>query len=339
MQTGTAAPGAAVFISTLCRRESPCGFARIVRVVLSRVASMQIIFVSGLSGSGKTVALHLLEDMDYTSLDNFPIRLLRDYIEGEINRKGGSRRKIAIGIDARAGEQDLKVLPEMLEELRGAGLPAQLIFLTSEDDTLIRRYSETRRRHPLAQQEGSLLDAIRDERRVLSAVSACADLTIDTTHLNVHDLRELIRRRLKPEDSGLSLMFMSFGYKNGVPRDADFVFDLRCLPNPHWEHALRPYTGRDEEVVRYLEEKDTVISMRKDIIDFLERWIPCFEGADRSYLTIAVGCTGGRHRSVYMAEQLAAHFMKTHSRVLVRHTSLAELMDADELRLHPAALQ
>lgn len=300
---------------------------------------MQIIFVSGLSGSGKTVALHLLEDMGYTSLDNFPIRLLRDYIEGEIDRDGGDRRKVAIGIDARAGEKDLKVLPEMLEELRQAGYPAQLIFLTSEDDTLIRRYSETRRRHPLAQQEGGLLDAIRDERRVLSAVSGCADLTIDTTHLNVHDLRELIRRRLKPEDGGLSLMFMSFGFKNGVPRDADFVFDLRCLPNPHWEHSLRPLTGRDEGVIRYLEEKETVIGMRKDIIAFLERWIPCFEGADRSYLTVAVGCTGGRHRSVYMAEQLAAHFMQKYPRVLVRHTSLSELMDAQELRSTTAALQ
>lgn len=295
---------------------------------------MQIIFVSGLSGSGKTVALHMLEDMGYTSLDNFPIRLLRDYVSQEISRDPENRRKVAIGIDARAGEEDLQILPDVVRELRAAGIPSQVIFLTSEDDTLIRRYSETRRRHPLAQTEGSLAEAIRDERRVLSTVAGCADLTVDTTHLNVHDLRELIRRRLQLNREGeLSLLFMSFGYKHGVPRDADFVFDLRCLPNPHWENALRPLSGRDGAVVEYLDAQESVMMMRNDLLAFLTRWIKCFEGADRSYLTIAVGCTGGRHRSVYMAEQLAAHFSKSHGQVLVRHTSLSELLDAKQLKL------
>lgn len=294
---------------------------------------MQIIFLSGLSGSGKTVALHMLEDLGYTSLDNFPIRLLRDYVAQEIGRNTANRR-IAIGIDARAGADDLASLPLIVHELREAGIECQVIFLTSEDDTLIRRYSETRRRHPLAQGEGSLAEAIRDERKVLSAVAEYADLHIDTTLLNVHDLREIIRRRLKLDGDGeLSLLFMSFGYKHGVPRDADFVFDLRCLPNPHWENALRPLTGRDAAVVDYLHERDSVTAMRNDLIVFLDRWIPCFKGADRSYLTVALGCTGGRHRSVYMAEQLAAHFSKNHPKVLVRHSSLAEIIDAQQLDL------
>lgn len=295
---------------------------------------MQIIFVSGMSGSGKTVALHMLEDMGYTSLDNFPIRLLRDYVAQEVDRDPENRRRVAIGIDARAGEADLQILPEVVLELRKAGIPAQVIFLTSEDDTLIRRYSETRRRHPLAQSEAGLAEAIRDEREVMSTVAGCADLTIDTTHLNVHDLRELIRRRLKLDREGdLSLLFMSFGYKHGVPRDADFVFDLRCLPNPHWEAALRPLTGRDRAVVDYLDSREDAICMRDDLVRFLGRWIACFEGADRSYLTVALGCTGGRHRSVYMAEQLGAHFSKDHAKVLVRHTSLSELVDASQLHL------
>jgi len=295
---------------------------------------MQIIFLSGLSGSGKTVALHMLEDLGYTSLDNFPIRLLRDYVAQEIGSDRGNRGRIAIGMDARAGQKDLQILPEVVRELREAGINCQVIFLATEDDTLIRRYSETRRRHPLAQSEGSLAEAIRDEREVLSTVAEYADLQIDTTHLNVHDLREIIRRRLKFDSDGeLSLLFMSFGYKHGVPRDADFVFDLRCLPNPHWENALRPLTGRDKPVVEYLQEKDAVAQLRSDIINFLEKWIPCFQGADRSYLTVALGCTGGRHRSVFMAEQIAAHFIQHYSKVLVRHSSLAELIDAQQLDL------
>ncbi|HEX7029706.1 MAG TPA: RNase adapter RapZ [Gammaproteobacteria bacterium] len=294
---------------------------------------MRIIFLSGLSGSGKTVALHMLEDLGYTSLDNFPIRLLRDYVAQEVNRDAKNRR-IAIGMDARAGQDDLQTLPALVGELRDAGIECEVVFLTSDDDTLVRRYSETRRRHPLAQDEGSLSDAIREERAVLSNVAEHADLTIDTTHLNVHDLREIIRQRLRLDGAGeLSLMFMSFGYKNGVPRDADFVFDLRCLPNPHWENALRPLTGRDAAVVLYLQERDSVAAMREDIIGFLDKWIPCFQGADRSYLTVALGCTGGRHRSVYMAEQLAAHFSRKYPKVLVRHSSLAEVIDARQLNL------
>lgn len=295
---------------------------------------MRIIFLSGLSGSGKTVALHMLEDLGYTSLDNFPIRLLRDYVEQEVGRDPLRRRRLAIGIDARAAAGDLEILPQVVNELRAAGVNCQVVFLTSDDDTLIRRYSETRRRHPLGQDESGLAEAIQDERKVLSTVAEHADLTIDTTHLNVHDLRDIIRQRLQLEGGGeLSLLFMSFGYKHGVPRDADYVFDLRCLPNPHWENALRPLTGRDAPVVEYLQAREQVLRMRADIIRFLDAWIPCFEGVDRSYLTIGLGCTGGRHRSVYMAEQLAAHFGRQHPKVLVRHSSLSELIDAGQLDL------
>ena len=297
---------------------------------------MEIIFVSGMSGSGKTVALHLLEDIGYTSIDNFPIRLLGQYVEEEVSAGRGSDRRIAIGIDARAGEADLQVLPRVLEDLRHQGVNCELLFLTSDEDVLVRRYSETRRRHPLAGHDEGLLDAIRDEREVLATVADCADLVIDTTHLNVHDLREMIRKRLRsanPGSANIALMFMSFGFKHGVPRDADFVFDVRCLPNPHWDTALRPLSGRDAPVQDYLRSQDSVEEMQLDIQGFLERWIRRFEAADRSYLTVAIGCTGGRHRSVYMAERLGAYFGARNERVLVRHSSLDDLLDVHQLDL------
>lgn len=297
---------------------------------------MEIIFVSGMSGSGKTVALHLLEDIGYTSIDNFPIRLLGQYVEEEVSAGRGSDRRIAIGIDARAGEADLQVLPRVLEDLRRQGISCELLFLASDEDVLVRRYSETRRRHPLADGEERLLEAIREESEVLSTVVDSADLVIDTTHLNVHDLREMIRKRLRsanPGTANIALMFMSFGFKHGVPRDADFVFDVRCLPNPHWDSALRPLTGRDEPVKNYLQSQESVEEMLRDIQTFLERWIRRFEAADRSYLTIAIGCTGGRHRSVYMAERLGAHFGARNERVLVRHSSLDDLLDVHQLDL------
>ncbi|MDX1444341.1 MAG: RNase adapter RapZ, partial [Gammaproteobacteria bacterium] len=301
---------------------------------------MEIIFVSGMSGSGKTVALHLLEDVGYTSIDNFPIRLLSQYVEEEVSAGRGTDRRIALGIDARAGEADLMVLPRVVDDLRRQGVSCEVLFLTSDEDVLVRRYSETRRRHPLAGNEEGLLDAIREEREVLSTVVDCADLVIDTTHLNVHDLREMIRKRLRaanPDAAGIALMFMSFGFKHGVPRDADFVFDVRCLPNPHWDSSLRPLTGRDGPVQDYLDAQPSVEEMIDDIRDFLSRWLRRFEAADRSYLTVAIGCTGGRHRSVYVAERLGAWFGKQNERVLVRHSSLDELLDIHQLDLALAA--
>lgn len=297
---------------------------------------MEIIFVSGMSGSGKTVALHMLEDLGYTSIDNFPIRLLNNYVEEEISGRNRSSMRIALGIDARAGEEDLQVLPRVLEDLRAQGVQTELLFLTSNDEVLVRRYSETRRRHPLSQGDESLMESIRNERAVLSIVAECADLVIDTTHLNVHHLRELIRKRLRsanPETASLALMFMSFGFKQGLPRDADFVFDVRCLPNPHWDNALRPFTGRDGPVQDYLQSQSEVEEMITDIRDFLTRWLRRFEAADRNYLTIAIGCTGGRHRSVYVAERLAAHFGEQNERVLIRHTALDELFGIHQLDL------
>lgn len=297
---------------------------------------MEIIFVSGMSGSGKTVALHLLEDVGYTSIDNFPIRLLGQFVEEEVRQGRGSGRRVALGIDARAGETDLQVLPRILDDLRSQGVQCEVLFLTSDDEVLIQRYSETRRRHPLSGGDESLADAIRRERALLSTVVECADLVIDTTHLNVHDLRELMRKRLRsanPESTSIALMFMSFGFKHGVPRDADFVFDVRCLPNPHWENNLRPLTGRDTEVQDYLKAQPDVNEMLSDITGFLDRWLRRFEAADRSYLTIAIGCTGGRHRSVYIAEHLAAYFARSNERVLVRHTALDSLLDVQQLDL------
>lgn len=297
---------------------------------------MEIIFVSGMSGSGKTVALHLLEDIGYTSIDNFPIRLLGHYVDEEVKSGRAGNQRIALGIDARAGETDLQILPRVLEDLREQGVQCEVLFLTSDQDVLIRRYSETRRRHPLGGGDESLTEAIEQERAVLSTVVDYADLVIDTTHLNVHDLRELIRKRLRSanaDETNIALLFLSFGFKHGVPRDADFVFDVRCLPNPHWDNALRPLTGRDGPVQEYLLAQPVVDEMLRDISGFLERWIRRFEAADRSYLTVAIGCTGGRHRSVYIAERLAAHFSQHNERVLVRHTALNTLLDVHQLDL------
>lgn len=299
---------------------------------------MQLILVSGLSGSGKTVALRTLEDLGYVCIDNLPVRLLHPYLDEEIRSGTNIGRNIAIGIDVRAGESDLREIPQTIRELKDQGLDCQTIYLTADDDILLRRYNETRRTHPLGDRDGGLMAAIKEERRMLAPVAEFADLTVDTTHLNVHDLRQLLKSRLLyGEEQHTSLLFQSFGYKHGSPRDADFVFDVRCLPNPYWEESLRAYTGREKPVIEYLDASAETAEMLKDIIRFLEKWLPCFEGSDRSYLTVAIGCTGGRHRSVYIAERLGQHFAQRFERVAVRHSALSELIEAEQLSLLQAA--
>jgi len=283
---------------------------------------VRLLILSGLSGAGKSVALHMLEDLGLYCVDNLPLSLLESLIE-EFSRHGGfSAQGVAVGIDARSHASELPTFADCLARLRHKGVQVETIFVQAEADTLLKRYSETRRRHPLSSTQTALIEAIEEERRILSPIAEQADLVIDTTRTNIHQLRDLIRQRVHGNDGFLSLMIQSFAFKNGVPTDADFVFDIRCLPNPHWQPGLRPLTGLDAEVAAYLESEPLTLALFDDIRGFLERWLPRFEAENRSYLTVAIGCTGGQHRSVYMAERLRAHLGQTYPHVLVRHSGL-----------------
>ncbi len=285
---------------------------------------MRLVIVSGLSGSGKSVFLHTLEDLGYYCIDNLPVGLLQAFAAQMVSTGERLYEKAAVGIDARNRSEDLQTFPRILQELRASGLEAEIVFLQAEDDTLLKRFSETRRKHPLTRRDLPLADAIGLERQLLEPLAANAGIYIDTTRTNVHQLRELVRQRLEASTTrALSLTFESFGYKHGVPSDVDFVFDVRCLPNPHWDAQLRPLTGLDREVVTFLETQPLVSEMFASVRDFIESWIPCFEAENRSYMTVALGCTGGQHRSVYLAERLASHFRSWRSGVLTRHRELA----------------
>ncbi len=282
---------------------------------------MKLVIISGLSGSGKSIALHVLEDLGHYCIDNLPVGMLPAL--SEQLRQHAHDGPVAVGIDARNLIDDLQRFPAILAELRNAGVETRVLYLEADDATLLKRFSETRRRHPLSSEETPLAEAIVQERRLLEPVAAEAELRFDTSRTNVHQLRDMIRQRVEEADSGLSLLFESFGFKHGVPVDADFVFDVRCIPNPHWVPELRRHTGRDAPVIAYLESHPEVAEMFTDIRDFLDTWIPRFEADNRSYMTVAVGCTGGQHRSVYMVERLAAHFRQQRAGVLCRHRELS----------------
>jgi len=284
---------------------------------------MRLIIVSGLSGSGKSIALNTLEDLDYYCIDNLPVGMLRAFAEQMTGEWGQNHGDFAVGIDARNSSPDLQHFPEVLKDIRKRDIDTSTLFLQADDDTLFKRFSETRRKHPLTDHSVSLADAIALERELLEPIAARADTFIDTTHTNVHQLRDLIHDRVRQHETGtMSVLFQSFGYKHGIPSDADFVFDVRCLPNPHWEPALRPLTGKDEAVGAYLTSHPRVGQMLEQLQQFLEFWIPCFEEDNRSYMTIALGCTGGQHRSVYLVERLADHFRNQRGNVLIRHREL-----------------
>lgn len=285
---------------------------------------IKMIIVSGLSGSGKSIALNTLEDMDYYCIDNLPVGMLKAMKE-QINKEWGlNHNRIAVGIDARNSSDELENFPALLENLNDGNLSIKIFFLEADNNTLLKRFSETRRKHPLTNNNMSLADAIELERQLLAPIAANADLFIDTTHTNIYQLRDLVRDRITGKShEPMSLLFQSFGYKHGLPSDADFVFDVRCLPNPHWETALRPLTGLDHKVIEYLELQPTVIEMLEQIKQFMEIWIPRFENESRSYMTIAVGCTGGQHRSVYITESLSKHFSQQRENVVTRHRELS----------------
>ena len=284
--------------------------------------AIHLIVLTGLSGGGKTVALRALEDLDFYCVDNLPGSLLPHLVQAVLQDHSSRRRRIAVGMDVRNRGEDFSHLPSVLSELAASGVEVHLIFLDCRDDVLITRYSETRRRHPLALRGVSLADAIVAERRLLRPLIAIAEKVIDSSELNVHQLRRLVATGYAQTTKGLTLMFQSFAFRRGLPLDADFVFDARCLPNPHWQPHLRPLSGKDAPVRDFLDGEPMVGEFFSDTARWLDTWIPRFEQDDRSYLTIAVGCTGGRHRSVYLVEKLAAHYRDQRETVLTFHREL-----------------
>jgi len=296
---------------------------------------VRLIFLSGLSGSGKSVALHVLEDLEFYCVDNIPATLLQSFISHTVRSGSAVYQRTAIGIDARNPDADLGTVPTLIAELKRSGISCELVFLVASDEELLRRFAETRRKHPLSGPGVDLQEAILRERRLLEPVINAADLVIDTSRLSVHELRELINRRVgrRPRDR-MSILVESFGFRNGIPGDADFVFDARSLPNPYWDPALRPLTGRDEPVERFLEAQPGVAAFIQQIAQFIEARIPEHQAANRRYLTVAIGCTGGQHRSVYIAERLAERIAARSQQVSVRHTALP---DTARIQRLPAA--
>ncbi len=285
---------------------------------------MRIIVLSGLSGSGKSVALHMLEDFGYYCIDNIPAALLKPFVSYTVRSPEPRYERTAIGLDARNTAAEVASVPRLIDELKRSGLQCEVLFLTASDDELLRRYQETHRKHPMARSDVGLREAIAMEREVLEPIAAIADLLIDTTRLSVHGLRDLINRRVEQRAAGrLSITFESFGFKRGIPGDADFVFDARALPNPYWEPALRNLNGRDPEVMRFMETHTHVAKLIEDIAQFVRNRIPEYQAGNRGYLTVAVGCTGGQHRSVYIVDRLVEQFAREFEDVTARHSSLS----------------
>lgn len=278
---------------------------------------MQLFLLSGLSGSGKSVALKMLEDSGYFCVDNLPSELLPALID-HLHQNG--YRRAAISIDVRSGSS-VQQLPQYIAQLRARQMDIHLLFLDAQTETLVKRYSETRRRHPLSDDKLTLPECVRLERELLADIASIGH-HIDTTELSPNALRAWVKQFMQLDQARLTLLFQSFGFKHGVPLDADMVFDVRCLPNPFYDPALRPLTGCDAPVAAFLEKTPAVQKMYDDIRQFIENWLPAFIADNRSYLTVAIGCTGGQHRSVYLTERLRKHF-ESQQQVLVRHRSLS----------------
>ena len=284
---------------------------------------MRLVVLSGLSGSGKSVALHMLEDLGFYCIDNIPAALLKPFISHAVRNPERTYDRAAVGLDARNTAAEIATVPQLTDELRRSGIECEVIFLTATDEELLRRFAETRRKHPMSRHDIDLRTAIARERQLLEPIVYAADLVIDTSRLGVHALRDLIKLRVaEPHAGRLSLTFESFGFKHGIPGDADFVFDARSLPNPYWEPALRGLTGRDAEVIRFLEGQTHVAALIADIAQFIRGRIPEYVASNRGYLTVAVGCTGGQHRSVYIVDKLVAQFRGEFPTVSSRHTIL-----------------
>lgn len=283
----------------------------------------RLIVLSGLSGAGKTVALNALEDLDFFCVDNLPAGLLPAFVLQTLKEQPERYPLVAVGIDARNRPEHLARMPEYLSEIGALEIPTQLWFLDASADVLVKRFSETRRRHPLSRAGVPLTQALAEERELLREIAGVADQRIDTSAINVHQLRRRVIDLLKVEGTLPTLMFESFAFRRGVPADADFVFDARALPNPHWDARLRPLTGRDAAVREFLAADPEVQAYLDDLRGFLGRWLWKRELAQRSYLTVAIGCTGGRHRSVYLAEALAEAFHAEYPKVVCFHRELS----------------
>lgn len=280
---------------------------------------MKLIIVSGRSGSGKSVVLNVLEDLGYYCVDNLPLTLLPRLVQ----QSGEHYQTVAVSVDVRNQHEDLRRFSDLLEQITEWVSQIEVLFVDAEDQCLLKRFSETRRRHPLTHTGLSLLEALIRERILLDDIASAANLYIDTSNLTPYQLRDLIQVRvLNKNTQDMALQFESFGFKYGVPKDADFVFDARCLPNPYWEPQLKPLSGKDAAIIRFFEQQSIVNEFVWQISVFLDTWVPRFAKSNRSYMTVAIGCTGGRHRSVYVAETLLRHFSKNFANVQISHRDI-----------------
>lgn len=288
---------------------------------------MRLIVVTGLSGSGKSVALHALEDAGYYCIDNLPVSLLPDLTGELLGNDRLHNQDVAIGIDVRTATAGIDILPPVIEGLKRDGIDCTILFLEADDRVILQRYSETRRKHPLSDREHTLTEAVLDERKRMRPIREAADLLIDTSRTSLHQLRRQIRRKIAQIPEELQIEIQSFGYKYGLPQDADLVFDARLLPNPYWRTELRPLTGRDEEVEAFLADEPATGTYLGEVEEVLHSWIPGYRNEGRSYLTVAIGCTGGQHRSVYLVEQIAERLSQKGYNCLINHRELATAND------------
>ena len=284
-------------------------------------SGQKLVLVTGLSGGGKSTALHALEDLGCYCVDNLPAALLKEFAQQIINNPTRYSR-VALGVDARSPGSDLDEIPLWLETLVKAGLNCQLLFLTADVKAIIKRFSETRRRHPLTSEQHSLPQAIEREKELLDGLRQKADWVIDTSDTNIHQLRRQVWNCAGNENDTMTIVLESFAFKRGVPQDVDFIFDARILPNPHWVEDLREHSGLDQPVRDWLEQDETVEGMLNDILNFLKTWLPEFQHSQRSYVTVGIGCTGGRHRSVYLVDRLATGLGEDFGRTLIHHREL-----------------
>jgi len=279
---------------------------------------MQLIIISGRSGSGKSVSLNLLEDLGYYCVDNLPLSLLPELI----HKLQNYYEKVAVSIDARNLQDKLEQFDKIITVAKKSCEHCQIIFLDAENNSLLKRFSETRRKHPLTNENTNLENALNAEHKLLQPIIEHADINIDTSTLSIKKLREYVRNCICQKNSSMLLLFQSFGYKFGIPDDSNFIFDSRCLPNPYWKEKLRPLTGLDQEVINYLENFPQTDTMYEMIKNYLEEWLPAFVTENRRYLTVSVGCTGGQHRSVYLTEKLKNYFSDKKRNVFIRHRDL-----------------
>jgi UPF0042 nucleotide-binding protein len=283
---------------------------------------MKLVIISGRSGSGKSTALNVLEDLGFYCIDNLPVTLLPSLVQ-QVQQEKQAIQDVAVSIDARNTPVDLANFADIIHQLSLCNIKLEIVYLDAHTDTLLTRFSATRRKHPLTGPDTPLLEAIKNEVNLLQHIKEMADLNVDTTHLSMHQLRGIIKNRVVQKQGGeMSLLFESFGFKHGIPKDSDLVFDVRCLPNPYWDPMLRQFTGQDDVIVNFLSKEPTVNAMFNDISTFLHSWLPQFQQNNRTYMTVSIGCTGGQHRSVYMAERLLTHYQETYTNVQLRHREL-----------------